>query len=45
MKSAGVAISTDPGLVAYCRSVRQRLWTLATPYAEYVTNAATQTVK
>nr|WP_253799468.1 DUF6879 family protein [Nocardia amikacinitolerans] len=32
----GVAVTTDPRIVDYCRSVRLRLWPLATPYAEYV---------
>ncbi|MBF6337428.1 hypothetical protein IU450_16205 [Nocardia abscessus] len=34
-KPAGAAVTTDPGIVDYCRSVRDRLWELATPYAEY----------
>nr|WP_280243380.1 DUF6879 family protein [Nocardia abscessus] len=34
-KPAGLAVTTDPGIVGYCRSVKQRLWELATPYAEY----------
>ncbi|KZM74915.1 DUF6879 family protein [Nocardia terpenica] len=33
---AGLAVTTDPGIVAYCRSVRERLWELAIPYADYV---------
>ncbi|MEC3919748.1 DUF6879 family protein [Nocardia sp. CDC160] len=33
--SAGMAVTTDPRIVEYCRSVKQRLWELATPYAEY----------
>ncbi|GAB2452629.1 DUF6879 family protein [Nocardia tengchongensis] len=32
----GVAVTTDPRIVAYSREVRKRLWPLATPYAEYV---------
>lgn len=36
-KPAGAAVTTDPGIVDYCRSVRDRLWKLATPYAEYAT--------
>lgn len=36
-KSAGAAVTTDPGIVDYCRGVRDRLWKLATPYAEYAT--------
>lgn len=33
---AGIGITTDPGIAAYCRGVRQRLWELATPYREYI---------
>ncbi|WP_067667285.1 DUF6879 family protein [Nocardia miyunensis] len=33
---AGIGITTDPSLAAYCRNVRQRLWQLAIPYREYV---------
>lgn len=36
-KPAGAAVSTDPGIVDYYRGVRDRLWKLATPYAEYAT--------
>lgn len=32
----GSAVTTDPGIVSYCRSVRDRLQALATPYSEYV---------
>ncbi|HLS79328.1 MAG TPA: hypothetical protein VK083_21310 [Nocardia sp.] len=32
---AGLAVTTDPGLVAHCRAVRDRLWDVATPYEEY----------
>ncbi|WP_067571485.1 DUF6879 family protein [Nocardia acidivorans] len=32
---AGLAVTEDPGIVAYCQGVRQRLWKLAIPYAEY----------
>ncbi|MFI7667816.1 DUF6879 family protein [Nocardia sp. NPDC049526] len=35
-KPAGLAVTTDPGIVGYSRSVKERLWGLATPYAEYV---------
>ncbi|MEV5649548.1 DUF6879 family protein [Nocardia sp. NPDC052254] len=35
-KPAGAAVTTDPGIVDYAMSVRDRLWKLATPYAEYV---------
>ncbi|NNH73342.1 hypothetical protein HLB23_26380 [Nocardia uniformis] len=44
-KAAGVAISTDPGLVEYCVGVKQRLWDLATPYAEYAAIARSQIKK
>lgn len=27
--------TTDPGIAAYCRGVKQRLWKLAMPYAEF----------
>ncbi|MET9028057.1 DUF6879 family protein [Nocardia sp. NPDC004168] len=33
---AGLAVTTDPGIVAYYQEVRGRLWKLAIPYAEYV---------
>ncbi|WUD55716.1 hypothetical protein OG300_23810 [Nocardia sp. NBC_00511] len=32
----GIAITTDPKIAAYCEEVRQRLWKLAIPYADYV---------
>ncbi|MCP2315328.1 hypothetical protein APR12_000658 [Nocardia amikacinitolerans] len=32
---AGLGETTDPRIVEYCRSVRQRLWASAIPYAEY----------
>ncbi|MBF6235699.1 hypothetical protein IU474_01205 [Nocardia otitidiscaviarum] len=32
---AGLAVTTDPGIVAYCQGVRERLWKLGIPYAEY----------
>ncbi|MBF6300602.1 hypothetical protein IU459_24100 [Nocardia amamiensis] len=35
-KPAGLAVTTDPRIVQYCQGVRERLWELATPYAEYV---------
>ncbi|MFE4456058.1 DUF6879 family protein [Nocardia tengchongensis] len=34
-KPADSVSTTDPGIAAYCRSVKQRLWDLATPYAEF----------
>ncbi|MEU2036617.1 DUF6879 family protein [Nocardia amamiensis] len=35
-QAEGLAITTDPRIVEYCRRVKQRLWEFATPYAEYV---------
>lgn len=35
-RPAGVAVTTDPGIAAYCRAVQQRLWPSATPYREYI---------
>ncbi|QLY29871.1 DUF6879 family protein [Nocardia huaxiensis] len=35
-KPAGLAVTTDPGVVAYCHGVRERLWAVAIPYVEYV---------
>ncbi|MFE2996044.1 DUF6879 family protein [Nocardia sp. NPDC059246] len=37
-KPAGLAVTTDPGIVAYSRGVKNRLWELSTPFAEYVEN-------
>ncbi|MBF6060628.1 hypothetical protein IU500_07535 [Nocardia terpenica] len=34
---AGLATTTDPAIVAHIRTVRDRVWSLAIPYAEYVT--------
>ncbi|GAB2549177.1 DUF6879 family protein [Nocardia heshunensis] len=34
-RPVGMAITTDPRIVAYCDSVRQRLWELATPAAVF----------
>ncbi|WP_370450401.1 DUF6879 family protein [Nocardia otitidiscaviarum] len=31
----GSAVTADPKIVSYCRGVRDRLWSLATPYPEY----------
>ncbi|MFE3003261.1 DUF6879 family protein [Nocardia sp. NPDC059246] len=28
-------MTTDPGIVAYCQEIRERLWKLAIPYSEY----------
>ncbi|WP_454199697.1 DUF6879 family protein [Nocardia sp. Marseille-Q1738] len=41
-KPAEAAVTTDPGIAAYCRRMKERLWTLATPYAEYVSTANIQ---
>ncbi|SUA75174.1 Uncharacterised protein [Nocardia otitidiscaviarum] len=35
-RPAGLAVTTDPRIAAYCEEVRQRLWKLAIPYADYV---------
>ncbi|WP_238846140.1 DUF6879 family protein [Nocardia terpenica] len=35
-RPAGVAVTTDPEIAAYCRAVQQRLWPSATPYREYI---------
>ncbi|NKY57828.1 DUF6879 family protein [Nocardia flavorosea] len=35
-KPAGAAVTADPGIVAYCRATRDRLWRLATPFTDYV---------
>ena len=35
-RPAGAAVTTDPGVVDYCRRAMRRLWSLATPYTEYV---------
>lgn len=34
-KPVGAAITTDPGIAAYCRSVKERLWEAAVPFGEY----------
>ncbi|MFI9412540.1 DUF6879 family protein [Nocardia gamkensis] len=31
----GVGVTTDPHIVSYCQSERERLWSIGTPYAEY----------
>ncbi len=41
-KPAGLASTTDPQIVGYCHSVKQRLWELATPYTEYAAAHAGQ---
>ncbi|WP_373862818.1 DUF6879 family protein [Nocardia amamiensis] len=32
---AGVAVTTDPGIVSHCRTVKERLWSLAAPFTEF----------
>lgn len=32
---AGGATTTDPTIVGYCRTIRDRVWNAATPHAEY----------
>nr|WP_245547051.1 DUF6879 family protein [Nocardia brevicatena] len=34
-KPAGAAITIDPGIAAYCRSVKENLWQSAVPFNEY----------
>ncbi|ATL66838.1 DUF6879 family protein [Nocardia terpenica] len=36
---AGAAVTTDPGIAAYCVRAKERLWELATPYVEYAAAA------
>ncbi|QIS21021.1 DUF6879 family protein [Nocardia terpenica] len=45
LKSAGIAITTDPRIIEYCQGVKQRLWSLATPHADYAGGSASQTAK
>ncbi|NEW25778.1 DUF6879 family protein [Nocardia cyriacigeorgica] len=35
-RPAGAALTGDSGVVDYCRLVKQRLWSAAIPYAEYL---------
>lgn len=30
------AVTTDPHIAAYCRGLKERFWSLAVPYSEYV---------
>lgn len=41
-RPSGMAVTTDPGIVSYCLSVRHHLWELAVPYAEYAGVHASQ---
>ncbi|MFI6865298.1 DUF6879 family protein [Nocardia sp. NPDC050406] len=38
-KPAGMAVTTDPGVVDYCLRVKERLWELAIPFSEYAAGA------
>lgn len=41
-RAAGAAaLTVDPAAVARCREVKERLWRLATPYADYVAAVST----
>ncbi|WP_280266534.1 DUF6879 family protein [Nocardia wallacei] len=35
-RPVGPGITTDPGIVEYCRSARDRLWHFAVPYREHI---------
>ncbi|BAD58742.1 DUF6879 family protein [Nocardia farcinica] len=35
-RPAGLAITSDPHIAAYCRGIRDRLWSSATPYRDYL---------
>jgi hypothetical protein len=35
-KGAGAALTSDPTIAAYCRAIRDRVWTLAIPHHDYV---------
>ncbi|NEW38194.1 hypothetical protein GV794_18645 [Nocardia cyriacigeorgica] len=34
--AGAAAMTVDPAVVGHCREVRERLWPLATPYADYI---------
>ncbi|WP_327145970.1 DUF6879 family protein [Nocardia sp. NBC_01327] len=34
-RPSGAAITTDPGIAAYCRGVKEKLWRSAVPFNEY----------
>jgi uncharacterized protein DUF6879 len=38
-KPAGAGTTTDPGIVAYCREVKDRIWPFAMPYRGYYANS------
>lgn len=40
-KPAGTGTTTDPGIVTYCREVREKLWPYAIPYRDYYERPAT----
>ncbi|SUA77674.1 Uncharacterised protein [Nocardia otitidiscaviarum] len=39
VQADGIAITTDPRIVEYCCGAKQRLWDMATPYADYIDSA------
>ncbi|MBF6165334.1 hypothetical protein IU486_11170 [Streptomyces gardneri] len=41
-KPVGAAVTNDPGVAAYCRVVRQRLWDRAIPYTEFAASVSIQ---
>lgn len=41
-KPAGAAVTIDPGVAAYCQSIRKRLWDLAIPYTEFASSVSTR---
>ncbi|MGV9666916.1 DUF6879 family protein [Nocardia niigatensis] len=38
-RPAGMAVTGDPQIAQYCRGVRDRLWSIATPYVDYVSSS------
>ncbi|UGT40179.1 hypothetical protein LTV02_29715 [Nocardia yamanashiensis] len=38
-RPAGVAVTTDPKIAAYCGDVKDRLMSMATPYREYINDS------
>nr|WP_306363916.1 DUF6879 family protein [Nocardia sp. CC227C] len=43
-RPAGAAITTDAGIAAYCRGVKERLWRLAIPFHEYAAGNAVEPI-
>lgn len=39
-RPAGAAITTDPEIVSYCRSVKEKLWNCTVPYREYISQTS-----